>query len=426
MHRRTVIATAGSVLTSMGVGCLTTGERNTVAAGTWPQVAYDSRNTRYTPDARGPRDDATVAWRALGDQQVFPPVVDDDLYLTERGGSVFALASTDATEQWSTELQRVDVAPALSDGRVFVISRTEENIVRLHAFDAETGSSEWVREEGITASPSTVFPVGPTIRDGVIYIASERGVLACNGETGTPEWTATLGEHMVETDDGPTWRTDWATPAVTTDRVFTFDRNDSHQATREVYAVDRATGDREWTAELTVEDGWYLRGYVVAGNDRVFVPAVKPYAQGFEDNPAAVGDGRLLALERGTGDVVWSREFPDASLRPPAYADGTVYVSAWNVVEEAWSVHALAADDGSRHWRHEPSDPASVPTVAGDTVYIGQRESVAAITTAAGEQRWELNVGAAVDSIVVVEDTAYVQTFRGSSDGNQLLAIKEP
>jgi outer membrane protein assembly factor BamB len=441
MRRRTVLATAGGVLTGIA-GCVdapgrgsqvSTGETQTSTpadhppAGTWPQVAFDARNTRHTPDARGPRDDATVVWRALGDRPVYPPVVDDDLFLTEAwtDGAAFALAADDGSERWSNDdLPPMRWAPALHADRLFVLTRTRENVVRLHALDAATGAEVWVREDGITAASGEHPPIGPTVHDGSVYVASNRGVFACEAATGEIEWDATLGPHVVEIEDGPTWRTDWARPAVTADRVLTFDTNESYRATREVYAVDRATGRREWTAELDVGEGWSLMGHVVAGPDRVFVTAIEPFASmGDSVHP---GNARLFVLEAETGAVAWDWAVSERTLTVPASADGTLYVGAWEHDADSQHLYALDATDGSRRWTYRAPEAVRTPTVAGDTLYVGQGRELAAVDAADGTRRWRLPIGAHVAPPVVVDDTAYVQTNPGHNDDSAVVAVREP
>jgi len=97
MRRRSVLATIGGLTTSGVAGCLSMTPQDTnrrtetpassteqIPQGTWPQVAYDAQNTAHVPEARGPRDDATIAWTSLGNRPVYPPVVDDGLYLMRR------------------------------------------------------------------------------------------------------------------------------------------------------------------------------------------------------------------------------------------------------------------------------------------------------------------------------------------------------
>ncbi|WP_083864289.1 outer membrane protein assembly factor BamB family protein [Haloferax prahovense] len=443
MRRRTILATVGGGLTSGIAGCLSSprrGSRNpngaeatpddTIPAGTWPQIGYDSQHTRHTPDARGPRDDATIAWRSLGDRPVYPPVVDDALYLTEAwtGGTAFALSAEDGKHQWSnSELPPMRWAPALHDDRMLIITREEGNVVRLHALNVASGDQEWVREQGITASSGEHPPISPTVRDGALYLGSNRGVIRCDAATGDVDWTATLGPHVVETENGPTWRTDWAKPAVTADRVFTFDMNESYRATREVYAVNRRTGDREWTATLDIGDGWYLKAHAVAGADRVFVSALKPHVSaGMDDSPWS-GSERLFALEAATGEVAWDWKLPTKTLSPPAYADSTLYVGEWYPDADTGRLHAVDVNDGNTRWTYETDSGAVLsPTVAEDTVYISQGEELAAVAQGDGTRRWRLEIGARTGPPVVVGETAYIQTNPDHNSDSRLLAVREP
>lgn len=155
MRRRTILTTVGGVLTGGLAGCFSSprlGSRDTNGGepstdgtsptGTWQLIGYDRQNTRHTPDARGPRDNATIAWTSLGDRPVYPPVVDDALCFTEAwtGGTAFALSLEDGKQRWSnTDLPPMRWAPALHDDRMLVITREEGNVVRLHALDTTSG-----------------------------------------------------------------------------------------------------------------------------------------------------------------------------------------------------------------------------------------------------------------------------------------------
>lgn len=448
MHRRRVLATAGGFAgcttapedepatpTSTKTGQPPSTEPNTITAtvdvnpaGTWPQVTFDSRNTRYAPDARGPREDATIAWRAVGDRPVYPPVIDDAMYLTEAwtNGAAFSLQAHQGTQRWSnSDFPPMRWAPALAEGRMFVITREEGNVVRLHALDQATGEQGWVRESGIRATSGEHPPIGPTVRDETLYIAWHRGMLAVEAASGDIRWTAELGPHVVETDDGPSWRTDWAKPAVSANRAFTFDMNDSYQATRTVYAVNRSSGERDWTAQLDVGDEWYLSGYIVAGSDLLFVTANKPSVYVGYDI-ARVGNGRLFALDPTSGEVVWDWKRTHRTLSAPAWAEGRLFLTENAPEADTQRIHALAARDGDNLWTKRVDNAFMIPTVASDTVFIGHGNQFEALTAADGSRRWELSIGANAGWPAIVGDTAYLQTNPGHDDESQVVAITEP
>lgn len=437
MRRRHVLATTGSLLGAGLAGCLSDSnptERSDeppadwITEGTWPQVNYDARNSRYVPDATGPRDDAEIKWTTLGDRAVYPPVVGDDLYLTEAwtDGRAFSLSPTDGEERWSnSDLPPMRWGPALHEDLLLVITREEGNVVRLHALDTGSGEQAWVREDGIRASSGQSPPTAPTVYRGMVYIASHRGVIACDADTGETEWTATLGKHVVETDDGPTWRTDWAKPAVIDDYVYTFDTNERHESTRELYAVDRSSGEHDWTAELDVEDGWSLTGHVVVGDGSVFVSAIKPSvgATGSEPTP---GESRLFAIDAATGSVEWDWERSERVLSQPTYAEGSLFVGAMDPRNKQQYLHALDANDGSAIWSIEAEVSIYPPTIAGDTVYLTHGEQLAALDREEGDRRWNLELGAHAGVPIVVDDTVYLVTDPGHNNESELLAISAP
>lgn len=396
--------------------------------GAWPQVGRDARNTSHAPGASGPRGEVAVAWRSLGDRSVFRPVVGDHLYLTENwtDGAALSLDAADGSQRWTDRsLPPMRWAPALHDGRMLVVTRTRENVVRLHALDLATGTEEWSRAEGVTASTSSYPATGPTVADDRIYLGSNTGVLCLDAATGRIVWEAKLGEHVVETDDGPTWRTDWATPAVTDERVFTFDTNDSYRATREVYAIDRATGERDWTATLDLADGWYLTGHAVAGTDRVFVAALDPEVS-VNSSDEWSGSQRLYALDAASGSVAWRWELSDEKLLgPPAYAAGTLFVGTWDPEADTGRLVAVEAGDRSESWTYA-TDAGGVgtPAVGSDAAYVRQGRELAAVGRDDGSLDWRLPFDERVSDPVVAHDAVYALAGGGRDDDNHVVAVR--
>jgi outer membrane protein assembly factor BamB len=83
------------------------------------------------------------------------------------------------------------------------------------------------------------------------------------------------------------------------------------------------------------------------------------------------GFGELLALDAGSGAVVWRKRFPAPVSGAPTVADGTVYVAARDAAG-----YAVDASDGKLRWT-VPGVPQTVgranapaPAVAGDLVYF--------------------------------------------------------
>lgn len=446
MDRRTYLAATGCTLGSVA-GCVgyspptganTPNGTETVDSdssgsgggtdGTWPQLAHDPRNTSFAPGTSGPRGDIDVAWTALGERSLFPPVVADDLYLTENwtDGAAISLDSTGGGERWTnTALPPMCWAPAVQDDRMFVVTRTESNEVRLHALDVATGDERWSRGAGITASSSSRPPTGPTVTDDRVYLGSNTGVIAVDDATGDLVWEADLADHVIETEDGPTWRTDWATPCVTGERVFTFDLNDSYESTRTVYAVDRETGEPDWTAQIKLSDGWYLTGHVVAGDDSAFVMALDPHeSTGFDDSDWS-GTQRLYALDAASGELRWQWELDDKMLAPPAFAEGVLFVGTWNPDADTGELYAVDATDRSTMWTYT-TDAGGVetPAVTSDVVYLEQGRELAAVARKDGSLVWRLPLDDRVSAPIVASDAVYALTGGHRDRDNHVVAVR--
>lgn len=396
--------------------------------GTWPQLAHDARNTSYVPGASGPHDAVDVAWNSLGERSVFQPVVNDDLYLTEdwTGGAAISLDSTDGTEKWiNPSLPQIRWAPALHGDRMLVITRTESNEVRLHTLDIATGDEQWSRESGVTASSSSRPPTGPTVTDDHAYIGSNTGVIALDATTGDIVWDAKLDDHVIDIEGGPTWRTDWATPAVTEERVYTFDLNDSHEKIREVYAVNRDTGDRDWTAQIELSDGWFLEGHVVAGSDHVFVMALDPHITTGHDDSEWSGTQQLYALDAASGAIDWQWELGGRMLGPPAYAEGVLFVGTWDPDADTGKLHVMDGTNQSTSWIYSTdAGGIATPAVTSDIIYLRQGQELAAIAVEDGTLDWRLSFDEDLSAPLIANDTVYALTGGGRDSDNYVVAVR--
>ena len=166
-----------------------------------------------------------------------------------------------------------------------------------------------------------------------------------------------------------------ASPVVSGGRVFAMD------AGTRLTAVSTA-GATLWTADLKAEfdrDGEVSGGGLAVQGNRVF---------------ATTGFGELIALDAGSGAVVW-RQRLDAPLTGAPAVDGrAVYV-----VGRDGSAAAVSVDGGKILWQ-VPGTPASSGMIGASSPAIGDGEvlfpfasgEIAAVATDGGERTW----GAAV------------------------------
>jgi outer membrane protein assembly factor BamB len=262
-----------------------------------------------------------------------------------------AIDSATGKTAWSADLGTISAATAAYDeGRVFSMDEQSKGApLALRAFDAATGKLAW------TANPvgQGFFDAPPVAYRGIVYVQGigVGGTLyAYDESSGTLLWD--VGDNGGE-----------GAPAVSDDGVFVSAGCES------VIAFDRTTGAKLWQTPSTCYDGQGNATPVVFGTT---VYAVDSVSGNLELN-AKTG----AKLGSFTGDL------------PPAFdgslgfvvSGGTLFARTGGLASAAWTF----AGDGRL---------ATVPFVAGGTVYVGSSEgNFYALDEATGAVVWSENVG---------------------------------
>ena len=121
--------------------------------------------------------------------------------------------------------------------------------------------------------------------------------------------------------------------------------------------------------------------------------------------------GKLLAIQKHTGKVLWKRKLGALAAASPAYARGTVYVVLLQRALEGRGarigrVVALDGKTGKRKWaRSLASRSESSPLVDGDRLYFGSENgTVYAMGTGDGRVRWRFRAAGAVKGGLALAD----------------------
>jgi outer membrane protein assembly factor BamB len=143
---------------------------------------------------------------------------------------------------------------------------------------------------------------------------------------------------------------------------------------------------------------------------------------------AGTANGRLLALDKASGEQVWERDL-SREVGSPLVVDGVVYL--WT----ADGVTAVDALTGESVW----TQPAvagtfpSWPTVVNDSVYLGVGENVVALDAEDGSIEWNRSLaGPMQNSPTVYDGTVYVNSPDGlvyaldATTGDTLWQVSEP
>ncbi len=156
-------------------------------------------------------------------------------------------------------------------------------------------------------------------------------------------------------------------PLVYQGRVYVFDRGKSISA----HSLD--TGGRIWSAKLDHETT--AGGGMAIGDGRIY---------------AVTGQRRAVALDAGSGQVLWSRELPLPARGAPTYAQGRLYFVTVNN-----TVMALAGADGKEVWSYRGlPESAGVltsasPAAVGNLVVVPfSSGEIVALDAAKGTPKW--------------------------------------
>jgi len=253
--------------------------------------------------------------------------------------------------------------PHVAGDRVFAWDRDG----RLLTLDAATGTVQERRAvlDGMTSH-------SPRLEGDTLYLSAKK-----HGER---------GEYLCAYDvrrDTILWsrqtRLSWGNPIPGDDLVWCRTSDDT------VCALKKVDGFLRWTHRLR-------RGLrssdLVVGAGAVYVGDVGK--AGFDSN------GYVLALDGGTGDVLWVYPTPGDIHHAPAVAGGLVYVGDGN--GEHRHVHCLSARPGSRlgkrMWRYKLEGIAMAGVAVGETVYWGCYEGyLHALEGQTGRPRWRFQAG---------------------------------
>jgi len=235
--------------------------------------AYDLGNgalvwARDLPDPNSEEDDGEL----LGSGLAYG--TDGRLYATTGFGKVIALDAGSGEEVWREDVGvPVRAAPTLNSGRVFVVTVENQTI----ALAAQDGRKLWTHS-GSPEIASLLGAPAPAVDQGAVIVAYSSGELfALRVETGAVLWQDSV-TAVRRTQASGNLRDIRARPVIAGTRIYVLGYSGI------MTAIDLATGDRIWRADLGgVQQPW------LAGN----------YLYVLTDN------ADLAALSTETGDVLW-------------------------------------------------------------------------------------------------------------------------
>ncbi|MFO7958941.1 MAG: SUMF1/EgtB/PvdO family nonheme iron enzyme [Candidatus Brocadiia bacterium] len=328
--------------------------------------------------ARAPRTLDGVKWcfETGGKVRSSPVVADGTVYVGSDDGRIYALDAATGRERWHFQTDGpVAGSAAVADGVVYIGSDDSH----LYALDAETGELKWRFSRHYD-------PVrcGPAVAYGVVWAGfgtySGGGLSGLDVETGEEVWRY----RFRGMNRGPV--------GVATDGKAIY----APAADIHCFAADIRTEYPTW---------------------RRHVPPCHASMPVWEELVIHHGRGRLQALDKQTGETVWSvrrDDPPEADRNPtasPAVDQGLLY-AAW----KDGTVQALDVRTGRQEWAYECGSYCfSSPALADGLLFVGSDDGcLHAIDAGSGGAIWKFRTGGLVRSSPWVEDGT---VFVGSDDG---------
>jgi outer membrane protein assembly factor BamB len=315
---------------------------------------------------------------------------------------------------------------------------------------------------------------GPTVQDGIIYVASGAGgVVAVNSSNGDELWfyamvTTSGGGLSCGPTSAPT--AIYATPVVDGDLVYVATYNGQvlalstlarsqnltfpqqrygewewdcpldgaksaaivadllvsadtiylSSSNGRVYCLDKEFGDRNWASEILDERHGKLWTSPAIQGDTLYVGTF---------------DGHICALSAGTGELLdWSFQSEVGFASPPVIYGNTLFLGSFDRY-----LHAIEIGSNASMWRFPEEEPAgnwfwASPIVNEGIVYAACLDgSFYAIEAETGEELWKFDTESSIVSppvlmdslLIVIDESGTVHVFDISTEfGNQAERVK--
>ncbi len=302
----------------------------TSAVSAWTMLAHDP-TSHFQNDAEhtiSVSNASTLheAWqfKVVGSVTGTPAVVDGRVYALSTSGGTYAVDATSGDVIWQNNAVKGTSSPTWRDGKLYI----NDGASVLHRLDAGTGTEEW--QAKIDPHPAAGGFSSPVVADGLVIVGSAsieevsakasatfRGSLvAFDAATGREVW-----RHYT-TDPPYNGVSIWSTPSVDEDLglVYGTTGNNYTEAVSptsdSIFALDLKTGALRWNRQVSQGDLFTL-------------PSPRGPDSDFGTNPilfdATIGgakrkfvgagqkSGTFWALDRETGEIVWSAKVSDGS-----------------------------------------------------------------------------------------------------------------
>jgi outer membrane protein assembly factor BamB len=305
-------------------------------ANAWLRMGYDHKNQYWNPmeTTISTANASTLVEKWRFTVSGFPPgspVVADGKVFKLATGGLYAIDLETGKELW----KRMDIAgtssAAYEDGFVYIHANGTTKLVgQLHKLNAADGTTVW--------GPIVTYDLencdgtsSPMLADGKVLVGHGCGVreLALDGtnkgprggieafstETGKPVWT-----YWSVPETGEDGAMSWSTVSIDMEEKTVFAGTGNNYTvggpnSDAIHKFDLASGMRMWVTQVREDDVWQLTTGNVKDTDFGANPIL---AEVDGKKIVAAGDkgAAFWAMDRATGQILWSREMLTPSRSP--------------------------------------------------------------------------------------------------------------
>ena len=246
---------------------------------------------------------------------------------------------------------------------------------RQHTRYIPDGSGPTAGVTGRWSVPVGLASAPPVVAGDTVLAALGADLVAFDAESGERRWS------VAPDNEGASY---WASPAVADGTAYV-------AGDERVRAFDVASGDQLWGRSFDE-------------------PTTASPTLGYENRGVFVAAGEtVLRLDEKTGETEWSREVFGRIRQSIAVAPPFAVA-----VSDGGDVYAFGSDSGDGFWQVAlPSRSECMPTIVGETTYVGCFDGRLYAINELGERVWRTDIGGfAKGGIGVADGTVYADGGR--------------
>ncbi len=431
----------------------------------WPMLAHDERSSFASSDesaiSAATAAQLHEAWQFKTAASVTgtPAIVDGRAYVLANG-ALYAFDVATGAVLWQNTAVKGTSSPTYADGKLYV----NDGKAVLHRLDAATGTEEW--QAKIDPHPLAGGFSSPVVAGGRVIVgsasteevvakdsASFRGSLvAFDASTGAEIWR----HYTVEPPFNGV--SIWSTPSVdeALGLVYASTGNnyigEASGTSDSIFAVDLATGALKWNRQLSTGDVFTIQAAKSPDSDFGTNPMlIDVTIDGAPRNLVAAGQksGMFWALDRESGEIVWSRKASGGSaliggvFNNGAF-DGQRIIIAGNTGKSTGAgsepsakgsatsaLMALNPANGDVLWERQlPAWVWAPITIANGVGFVSADSEIQAFDVATGAILYRLKTAGTIASGAAIADGHVIfgsgLAYLGTTNDNTLHALALP